>query len=1188
MAFRAPSSDLDIQNSAEVGFRAPESDLDAVQFNAPEEELNTGGFRAPKEDLDNDPSLGQIGTGLVAEVAMGEGAKYAGATAGAALGAGFGGIGAVPGAALGYVAGGISGGISGSITAQRLEGKQDISWGRVTADTILNLLPFGAGKVSKGAKILPRLAGAAVKRGAQGAALSTGAAAIETGIEEGRMLTLDELMMSAGVGATLGVGLGVAGSALNKSYSKLLNKNTDEIDALYNKGDVDAVSVVDAITGGNPAGRVSRMLNGVYQYVLPSKVIGNRAAEDIRRAVNETGTARELAGRARKKLDGVYKNLNNEEKQLVDKYIAGESTALPPRAMGMKGTIDESREIIDTFSRKILELSDKGILDFGDEGEALVKIIRRNLGEDGRNYLTKEYRFYEDATYVPSQEARNNLIKSLSAALKKSGSKNPQEEAMSMVRKLDDSRNPKNIAKGARRGMNIIAENSRLFKRRKILQKSMREFLGEYKTPGEKVYGTISRLGTLVAQQEAALKISDNLQLSGSAIRANQIPAGMEGAYEPLIVNRQGIERKMGSGPDDIRDIDGLFGDTPTPREALYVLKEVNQSIKQLYATGIPQDTNLLVENIFTKILSSTTGFTKFVKVPLAPAAYSPQLVGNAFMILGQGMNPFRGVGKGLSVASSEVFGRGLTLKQIQRYKNLGLVDKEIMSSDIRNAFEKGYKLMPDGRLSKGGGLVMKKLGKIYSAIDTANRITVFENYQKQLRTLIPNLEQDIIRKGMKEADLNKLNPQQKSELAQSRIDELAADLTNSTYQNYDRISPSLRYLSRVGVLNEFVSFNLELTRTTFNQARLAKSMVDGSFAKKMQDEYGLTVNQGAALLEGSKRIVFLSGALGAATVGIAAFNKEEGFDDEKVRAIKETASPSYDSSSALLIENQGDGKIGLINMGYRMPIAELTSMFEAGMGTGSYTDASSAIFQSFTDKFFGTGTMNAKNIINTLQNYNPKTGRTISDKVNRLDRVLEQATFYGQEGFTPGFIRDIPRWDKDTPGDLGARYLTGERKLNTTFEKQAGYKFRAIDKSIRGIRSGYAGGVSRSKNQSESGANYAKYNESYRQNASEMVKHINNLRTLELSDADIYKTLPDNFSKTLRQLAMKGLVPDMRISTSLKGTKLERIKSYAEQFAKLPRELALKMLEQEAALGNIKATEIDDIISIVRMQQFL
>ena len=117
--------------------------------------------------LEEDPSLGQIGTGLLAEIVLGEGGKYAGATAGAAVGAAFGGVGAVPGAAIGYLTGAIGGGNTGSIAAQRAEGRDDISWGRVTADTLLNVLPFGAGKVTKGAKFLPRVAKATLTRGTQ-------------------------------------------------------------------------------------------------------------------------------------------------------------------------------------------------------------------------------------------------------------------------------------------------------------------------------------------------------------------------------------------------------------------------------------------------------------------------------------------------------------------------------------------------------------------------------------------------------------------------------------------------------------------------------------------------------------------------------------------------------------------------------------------------------------------------------------------------------------------------------------------------------------------------------------------------------------------------------------------------------------------------------------------------------------
>lgn len=1102
--------------------------------------------------IEEDPTLGQIGTGLVAEIGIGEGSKFAGATAGAAIGSVVPGFGTAVGAGLGYVVGGLSGGISGSIAAQKLEGRDDISWGRVTADTILNLLPFGAGKVTKGAKVIPRLVGAGLKRGAQGAVIGTGAMSIEKGIEEGRTLTMEEFLQTAGTGAGLGIGLGGLSGLLNKSYSKLLNKSTDQIDDLYNKGDVDAITVVDALTGGNPVGRVNRTLNNIYQYVLPSKVIGNRAAEDVRRAVNEISTSREIAGRVQKKLDGAYKNLSDGEKVLVDKYIVGESSALPPGAVQMQDTIDEAREIIDGFSSKIIEFNDKGILNFGDEGDALINTIKNNLKKG--SYLTKEYRFYEDANYVPSQQARDNLQRSFEKALKKDGASQEEatNKALVILRQLDDSRDPELRASGARRGMNIIAENNRLFKRRKGLDKEMNEFLGEYTTPGERFFGTTKKLGELVAQQNAVSKISDDLQSSGLAIRLNEIPKGFESSYDKLKINRQLVKNTLG-------EVDEA--------QELYVPKQVNESIKQLFATGVPQDTNLLVENMFTKILSSTTGLTKFVKVPLAPAAYSPQLVSNAFMIAGQGMNPFRGLGKGITVAANEVTGKGLSLKDINRYKSLGLVDKEILSSDIRNAFNKGYKLIPDNVVGKGASFATKKLGKVYSAIDTANRISVFENYQKQLRTLIPDIE---------------------SKMSLPNIDKLAADLTNSTYQNYDRISPSLRYLSRVGVLNEFVSFNLELGRTTFNQARLSKSLIDGSFAQKMKQEYDLDVNQGAALIEGGKRVASLSGAVGAATAGIYAVNKENGFTDEEMEAIRETPAPTWDESSALLFKDEGDGKVGLINMGYRMPIAELTSMLEAGLGTGSFTDAGGEIFQSFTDKFFGTGTMNAKNIINSLQNYNPSKDSKISFEEDKLKKAFDLGKFYIQEGYTPGIAKDIQKWDERTPKELGARYLLGERKFNIDILPSTKYnRFKNINDNLRGLRSAYTGAV-----KDDPLAAYQEYNETHRGNLTELVKHVNNLRILSkkgnYTEEEILDSLPQSLSKPVKQLIMQGKVTDMRIATSISGTKAERIASYVDQFSKLPNELGMQMLEQEIALGKIKSEDLNTIISVIKLKQGL
>ena len=1093
-----------------------------------------------------DPTFGEVGTGLVTEIAIGEGSKYAGTTAGAAigtvvLGPGFG---TALGAGLGYLSGGITGGIGGSIAAQKAEGRDDISWGRVTADTLLNIIPFGAGKVTKGAKLLPRLVGATLTRGTQGAAISTGAMSIEKGIEEGEFLTPDELLQTAVTGAGLGIGLGATGTILNKSYSKLLNKNSDEINDLYKKGDVDAVTVVDAITGGDPNNRVNRLLNTFTSYVLPSNVIGAKSSEALRRGINETGAAKDIAGRVRKTLDKVYNNLDEKDRRLVDDYIIGKSDALPSSAINLKDTIDESRGLISDAAGKILKLSDEGIIDLDD---GFVAAIRRSI-DDG-SYLTREYRFYEDAKYRPSQASEEKLRQSFIRALKKEGEKNPEAEADKIIQNYYASRK---VSDSVKQGMDVLVENNKVFKQRKALDKELREFLGEYKTPGEKFYGTISRLGRIAADQSAASNVAKDLRLSGLAVRLNEIPANMRGDFNPLKINNKVIKQNIGD-----------------QREPLYALKETQNSIDQLYGSRITRDTNLLVENAITKLISTTTGLTKFAAVPLAPAAYSPQIFANAFGILGQGMNPFRGFGRGLTVAGNEIFGKGLTLRQMNEYKSLGLVDKNVFVSDIRNAFDKGFSLLPSNKAGRAVGLSAKKIGQFYSAIDTANRISVFENYKVQLRKLITGVNDP--------KSLNYLDP--------ATFNRLAAELTNSTYQNYDRISPSLRHLSRLGFLNEFVSFLLEFTRTTFNQARLGKSLINGSFANKMKSEYGVNVNKGYAFFQGTKRLAFLSGTLGAATVGIAAWNKSNGFDDKKVRAIKETVAFDWDDTSALVIQDLGDQKVGLVNMGYRMPIADLTTIFEAALGTGTYTEAGSRIFGAVADKFFGRGTINATNFFNAIQNIDPDTGEKISKSPNRLDNIIDQATFYATESFKPGFARDIEKWDDRTAGEKGARYLLGERKVNISFTDGARMKFNNAQDRIRGLRNQYSGEVRKAD---DIASVYQKNNDTYKANIEEMVKHIDNLRILGVSNDDIFNTLPKNLSKNVKIAALQGLVLDMPVAVSIKGNRLEQTKRYIELIEKMPRDLATKMLKQEVSSKKINRAQLNTIVNAIKLKSAL
>ncbi len=98
----------------------------------------------------------------------------------------------------------------------------------------------------------------------------------------------------------------------------------------------------------------------------------------------------------------------------------------------------------------------------------------------------------------------------------------------------------------------------------------------------------------------------------------------------------------------------------------------------------------------------------------------------------------------------------------------------------------------------------------------------------------------------------------------------------------------------------------------------------------------------------------------------------------------------------------------------------------------------------------------------------------------------------------------------------------------------------------------------------------------------------MNNLRTLEQTEEDIYNTLPQNFSKFVKGMVMDGKVPNMRISKSVSGPRLERIESYVDTFKKLPVELGFEMLKQEASLGKIKTSDVDYIMTIVKLQESL
>lgn len=186
-----------------------------------------------------EPSIAQTGAGLASEVAIGEGAKLAGAAAGTAIAPGL-------GTAIGYVVGAIGGGISGSIARQKImRPGEEISYGEVVADTLTNLLP-GA-KAAKSASVAARVAQTAARNAAIGAGIGASSEVIESAIDEKRLPTLDDVTDRALLGAALGAGLGATSEGFLTAYQKFAGLPSVSLDMALKAGDPNAKIVVDGI-----------------------------------------------------------------------------------------------------------------------------------------------------------------------------------------------------------------------------------------------------------------------------------------------------------------------------------------------------------------------------------------------------------------------------------------------------------------------------------------------------------------------------------------------------------------------------------------------------------------------------------------------------------------------------------------------------------------------------------------------------------------------------------------------------------------------------------------------------------------------------------------------------------------------------------------------------------------------------
>lgn len=1019
------------------------------------------------------PSAAQVGAGLVTEIGIGAGGQALGtALAPFTFGTSY------PVLSFGS-------GIVGSAAAQNIEGQDKFSWGRAFADGLINLIP--GGKIGKtGIKTGKELTKQVIKSGAikstAGAGIGGAYEVIQTGVDEKRLPEAEEFLTSSLTGAVLGGGFGVGGTLASNKVKKWM-RDPFKLDDAIQKGDTDALNLADAIyekTEIEPYKSPNVFLKTISSYAgAPSKSVGPEVTKEIRQAKNLVSSRESFASKIQNQIRADVKQYENpqEAAQLLNRYVTGEITDLPDQLSASKAWADVARQDIYELQGKLLDNHYSGA---NPLPKALADKIEasRNNGD----YLTRTYKWFSDPSYEPSAQAKNKLI----VGLKRSGME--KKEIDKFFSDLDAK---KATPEGFQDVSSLfIRKHSDILKTRNNLSSEFREYLGEITSAPDNMGATITNLARLTAYDKADFAIKNTLVRSGLASTRR------EKGLVPLTLKR-GIAKE---------------GDNQ-----LFVPEYTQKAINNLYVKEADQ---IVQDGVLGTLLSTyrnAIGISKLVKVPFNPPSWAVQFYGNLINLTGMAMNPFRGINKAKqysffdfssSMPNAMSFTNRKTAKKLgatglnefKRLQELGLIDANVVSQDIRQAFKK----------DAVGALTSKiadPVGKGYAGPDTMFRLVAYENHKNFLSKAFPNA------KG-------------------SALEEVAAELTNNTYQNSNMLSNTIRQLSRYGVLAQFAAFWFELMRNQYNQGRLIKRMLSGQFANDYAGQLG-KANMRTIKAEGAKRLVALTALYGSAIGGVSMFNRQVGgVSEEEERAWRETGAPIWDEENSLAIVRKGD-KVYYKNMSYLIPHLDGAKVALSALRGDNFTDSMGGVTRALMESFGGEGDFILSNLFPALQDFDPDKQREISGAGTPMGELRDRSKWFVSEAFTPGVIREMERaMSRDQGWAQTAIRQLGIRVNNTTIQDGAGFRIRKVKNNISAIKRNLASARYEFENNPERLKQaHAKLNQQYHNNLATLKKHADNLRVWGLSENEIIKIMKDSgVSGKDILFALDGKNPDLPI----------------------------------------------------------
>jgi hypothetical protein len=777
--------------------------------------------------------------------------------------------------------------------------------------------------------------------------------------------------------------------------------------------------------------------------VIPSMFVGRPVSEAIHLSKGRVAAINDQAGKIR---------------DSVSKWVANQPDP------------DAAIKLLDDYNRGVvlpsalpseIRYQVKALAEFRDEAQNELLNSVPNLSETNKalirnsrgQYLTREYRIHSDKSYKPSPEASKALFTKLTLSKSKGGAGKTHAEANAFMQELANPEEFQNMALGrgsSHRGILLHRQN---------LSKEIRDYLGEILDPLEQMYGTVNKLTRLNA--EAAKEQSIIMHgLSGGWIKEGAVP------------EMKPFNSRYG------------FGDFSIDEDAL-------KALQQLEGKGISLENQPLGVKMLAGLNTTGNALAKFAAVPMNSASYMVQVYGNFSLMLSTPGVSWSSVKQGLKFAWENTgvpfaVAKGGTkpdfpaiFKELNTLKKYDILDQNVTMSDIRSGFSWLENTM--GNLTAPFKAVGRKISTAYQLADNASRAIVFYSNRDNLQKIGTGLTGEA-------------------------LDRAAASVTNLTFPNYSRINDSIKALSKFGAANNFVAFNAELVRTSFNSVSLGASMI----------RRGRETGNKAMVQEGWRRAMVPPTLAALGVAGTALHNSINDVPKERGDAIKEALIPEYNERDMLLLEMTNDDKsFRYAQPSYLLPHAIVGDIASAFVdGGGGYDGLVNAMGKTW-DSFGGEGTIFHRALFATILNSKPDGGGKVSVEGN----PLELGAYFLEKGFPVGVVREynLLRDALSETTRVGGRELTvaqlgermaGLRVYQYNVEEAAIQKAKPIVQFFNDARGDYRRDVERNVTPKDREESYVRNSGRYQRAYEQTRTRVESLRRVGLETEQIARVL--------------------------------------------------------------------------------